>query len=298
MIRLLFLMFIPFSLMGQDVSCLLKKAECAKNNDALKRAIRLYTKAIELDSLNSEAYSGRASAKYFLWVYRGELKRDSMLYASVISDLTKSNEIDSSICWVNVMLADYYMDKDEHGIALKYYNNAIDYCYTVVNYYFKRAFCFMQLGDFYNAKIDYNTGIELIDFIDDEESMRSMKSSYLCYKAICNIKLGNLDHARENLYEAKILYTTKFLPDFLLASIDALNGEYLNAIERYTSIVEKNSLLAIVYLHIGNSYMLLGFSDQAEKYWSTAKNMGININDKSKTIESAIDLIINGYKLK
>ncbi len=257
-------------------------ASVYKKKNLYDNALETYFNIIEQDAEASYAYNNIG----LIYSERGE-------YEKAIKNLKTALEIDSTHPTVNNNLGEVYEKLEKYEEALEYYNKQLaieedDY------YYINRAWCYIRLRNFEEAKKDFSTVINA-----NNENMYAWYGLGRVYKilkeyetAIENFKkvlelnieykyayrdIGESYEQLKNYEESEKCYTEAIekFPDDETFYLDrgllySNQDKYDKALEDYNKAIEINPNYAYAYNNMGVVYRDLKQYDKAIKYYHKA----------------------------
>lgn len=189
-------------------------------------AIQLFSKAIELDSRNINAYLERSKARRAI----NDKKRadsDYNIAKKMIDDLDNGlNAYD---------LANKYYDSGDYEKALKYYSKSLELTPSLTNIYFYRGFCKKMTGDYEGAINDFNRSI----MVDNDNKAESFHQRGKIKKNIDGDKKSALSDFN------KAIELNPMEADYYSSKASVLEGQ--ESIELYNKAIQINPTNAIYY---------------------------------------------------
>lgn len=185
------------------------------------KAIKDYTKAIELNPRNAIAYGGRGNTYY--------MKR---IYDQAIADFTKAVALDPMNAFLYTIRGNVYDDKGLYEMAIADYTKAIDLNPNFAVAYSERGVAKTRKGSYDEAMTDFAKAIsvdpKLVDAYKGRGSAQYIKGSYT--QAMSDfIKIFDLDPEYEYAYLR------------LVISIWLSNGNDKDAVDRLRQHVSSHS---------------------------------------------------------
>ncbi len=285
---LIVLLFVKFATAQNDKEQWFIKAEKAFDYGQDLTAIELYSKCIQIDSMNAKAYLGRARSYNVLWNARQQ--RDSFCYFEYKKDAYKAFELDSTDAFCNFWMAQNMGLSNE--VAIDFFDRAIRYSKNEEQYYAGRGYCFIKLKRFEQALADYIMAYKLLYKSENADGLETMLAYYACLMGICHAKLGDFKEAEKNLLKAINYKPKDNLYHLHLGTIKSIQGDYQKAIEIYRKILDRNPEMAVAYLFLGNVYQVLNEPKLAEEFWSLAIDKGIKLNSSNREINNQLDYFL------
>lgn len=271
-ILILFSILIWSNLYSQEDAVTLnsKGIEYAKKGE-LNEAFILFEKAIKIDPEFSSAYANRGN------VYRIQKK-----YKLAINDFTKSFELKRNLNTIYAR-ANSFLEIDDFQSAVNDYTIIIDESPTFSSIYFDRAYAYLRLENYVEAKKDLESQLQY-----DPKDFKS---------------LANLVGVKKELglYESAIKDYDKILVEF--PNQDDLHKIYNNRANLYLKIknyskafedinkaVEIKNDYDMGYLNRGVINMKLGNIKTACQDFNKAIKLGVEKNDHYKSDEDIEEL--------
>lgn len=271
-ILILFSILIWSNLYSQEDAVTLnsKGIEYAKKGE-LNEALILFEKAIKIDPEFSSAYANRGN------VYRIQKK-----YKLAINDFTKSFELKRNLNTIYAR-ANSFLEIDDFQSAVNDYTIIIDESPTFSSIYFDRAYAYLRLENYVEAKKDLESQLQY-----DPKDFKS---------------LANLVGVKKELglYESAIKDYDKILVEF--PNQDDLHKIYNNRANLYLKIknyskafedinkaIEIKNDYDMGYLNRGVINMKLGNIKTACQDFNKAIKLGVEKNDHYKSDEDIEEL--------
>jgi tetratricopeptide (TPR) repeat protein len=271
-ILILFSILIWSNLYSQEDAVTLnsKGIEYAKKGE-LNEALILFEKAIKIDPEFSSAYANRGN------VYRIQKK-----YKLAINDFTKSFELKRNLNTIYAR-ANSFLEIDDFQSAVNDYTIIIDESPTFSSIYFDRAYAYLRLENYVEAKKDLESQLQY-----DPKDFKS---------------LANLVGVKKELglYESAIKDYDKILEEF--PNQDDLHKIYNNRANLYLKIknyskafedinkaIETKNDYDMGYLNRGVINMKLGNIKTACQDFNKAIKLGVEKNDHYKSDEDIEEL--------
>jgi tetratricopeptide (TPR) repeat protein len=283
-VKIFFVLFLtfPLSVIGErikkDEKLVLKGNEILNKGKYL-RAIKLYSKAISINSQNLNAYIKRGYARILLKEYIKAV--DDNNYVISLNDSFPEAYNNRAIC-------KSYLN-DIEG-AIKDYNKAIFLSPNSSLYYLNRGICYDEnIGDYLRAIEDYNITLQL----------DSLNYEAINNKGNCLLKMGD--------YQNAILLLSKSIelkPNFGLAYNNRgycrlILGEYTLAILDFEYAEKYFPTYVYIYNNKANCYFKMNRLKEACINWNKAISMGYKYQPEWKqlyNIEDPATLIENYCK--
>jgi len=255
--------------------------------------IRSYTELIERDSLNAGNYFKRAKGYYSVWLESDE--KDTAAFNFFKKDLYRAHALDSANCNYNQWIANKCELPD--SLAIRYYSKSISVCVKTERFYYERSFCFMRLKRYEDAIKDINMAKRLAQGTTDEVARVYMTNDYIKYRGLCYAKLGKFKEAEKDLRKVIEADDTNWQNYIYLGIIKSMQGKYEEALDIYNDLKTRAPFVISNYLYIGNAYHAMGNEFLAEKNWYFAEKNGITVDEKSKSIDTQIDCLMQNFRL-
>ncbi|MGI8301613.1 tetratricopeptide repeat protein [Bacillus paranthracis] len=222
------------------------------DNNNFKKAIEMYTKAVELDSNYVSAY-----------INRGHINRRQEEYENAILDYTKAIELDENKATFYNHRGHAYSQLGKYEEAIEDCNKAIDLAGSKAVFYVNRAYVYSKLEKYEEAIEDCNKAIELDG---NKATFYNHRAAYIYNK------LGKYKEAIEDCNKAIELDGNKAVAYSSRSYAYNQLGKYEEAIEDCNKAIELDRNKASFYNNRGYAYNQLGKYEEA-------------IEDCSKAIE-------------
>lgn len=263
------------------------------NEKNYEKAIESYTKAIQTNPGNDDAYYWRASAKYALtqyreaipdynksielnpnneeaFYYRALTNYNLEAYRETLPDFDRAIELNPDVAspysWRGYIK--YKLELYEEAIVD--YSKSLELNKNDENSYHSRANCYYMLQKYKEAKIDYTRAIEL-NSVD--------VSTYKYYRGICNYYLNDTQEALDDF----LSYLVKDPNDTYILVMTAHSlfvlKDYQQAIEYYSKAISIKSDYTEAYYWRGNAYFNLNMKSEARRDIDKA----ISLDPKNET---------------
>ena len=206
------------------------------------RAMREYSRAIELDP------------KYaFAYINRGNIYSNKNDYDLAITDYTRAIELDPKSVSAYNNRGNAYYRKNDHDRAITDYNKAIELSPKYAVAYDNRGDAYRGKNDHDRAIADYNKAIEL-----DPKYAFAYNGRGIAYRS-----KGDNDSAIANFSKA-----IELNPKYAVAYINRGNiygskNDYDRAIADFTRAIDSNPKYALAYRNRGIAYAQLGRKEEA-----------------------------------
>lgn len=269
-------------------------ADKEHENGQYTSSIKLYTKAIEIDSTYAQAYLGRAISYNSMWITNEE--KDPLLHKSFLKDLFQSYKLDSTSSYCNLLIAD--KTEIEQKEALVYYNRAIRYCNNNWAYFQHRVNCLMQLGMYTEAIEDLRKEYRILDKEDDKIQRKNLQLSCLLNEALCRAQLKDYKTAEKMIHKVINFNNAEYNSKLYFAIVLALQNKYDEAVNELKMILQNNPYYAIAYLCLGDIYKQNSQAQLKELNWSKAIQNGIIINESNNDLYKLIDFLVKKNNFK
>ncbi|TAJ15676.1 hypothetical protein DMA11_00275 [Marinilabiliaceae bacterium JC017] len=286
LITLSIILMTGFFVKAQSNDELLETAIKALDKGRNVTAMDLFSSYIEKEKSNPTAYFGRAKATYWVWRLRDQ--EDSTLLKSYLSDIYTSFELDSTNSDCNYWIAENIEKSKDLNNAITYYNRAIKYDGERERFYRSRAYCYMNLGLFSKAIEDFKLSNKLLD----KDIKKSLEEDNFSKMSLCYAKIDNFNQAITSIKKSIKSNPTNNIYRLYYATYLALLDKPQKSLKTYNHLITKNPYLGIAHLFIGNIYNNENKKELAESHYSKARELGFEVNEKTKSIKNQVDLLL------